>query len=840
LEKNWGMFRSDPGQFLCPSDIDFDTQPMMPATVPCTVASTFNLKEPDCWTPSINYDDFDWWYSCEFESDDMDPKKRLILEGLATLAQVWLNDELLLDSQNMFHCHSIDVETILSETIRNNIAKIKLTICFRSLNQQLSNKRPRPKWKTKLVANQSLRWYRTTLLGRIPSWMPPVSPVGPWKPIYLADKKNPSNIELLTSVEDDAGCINLNFEVENTDNLTEAFLVVDQKQYPITLTGSDGSCKLSIEVQIENANLWWPHTHGTPHLYQAMIVLIFGEKEISTTLPSIGFSTIDLNRSEDNFEISINNQSIFCRGACWTVSDIISLRGGTDSLTRTLTLMRNAGANMIRVGGTMLYEQDEFYQICSELGIMIWQDFMFANMDYPFEDGDFTQSVEREIDEQITRFNAYACLTIFCGNSEIQQQVAMQGFKSSMWDIPFFETLLADKCKELSPQIPYVSSSPSGGELPFRTNQGLSHYYGVGAYSRPVSELRSHDVKFTSECLGFSNIPIARTRNSVLNGQLPVTHNPIWKQRTPRDTGTGWDFEDVRDHYLKECFSLDPVHLRSFEPERYMQLSEIVTGEIMSQVYSEWRSSHSDCNGGLVWFMKDLWPGAGWGIIDSYGKPKACYYFLKRIWQPINLYFTNENINGLDLHICNDKDTRLEGEIEVVLYDKEHKINQTTRFPIEVLSHQICTVGIEDALGHFCDPSFNYRFGSNPFHAITARLVETDEHKTSTNRVSPKATYFPKLNLLKENDVDISIELLSEVDGSTSKQSIKINSDKFLYAVNIEVEGFHLSDNYFHLEPEKPRTIEFLSNGTEITVLKGAVTAINLFQKLTFRQKITP
>ena len=170
-------------------------------------------------------------------------------------------------------------------------------------------------------------------------------------------------------------------------------------------------------------------------------------------------------------------------------------------------------------------------------------------------------------------------MALFCGNSEIQQQIAMLGFDKSTWEIDFYEKTLVKFCQELAPNHPYISSSPSGGELPFRSNQGLSHYYGVGAYLCPVSELRKHDVKFTSECLGFSNIPETKTRNEVLNGQTPVSHNPIWKQRTPRDTGTGWDFEDVRDHYLEKLFSVNPVKLRSFDPERYMQLSEIVTSE---------------------------------------------------------------------------------------------------------------------------------------------------------------------------------------------------------------------------------------------------------------------
>src|SRR6185295_12866030 len=121
---------------------------------------------------------------------------------------------------------------------------------------------------------------------------------------------------------------------------------------------------------------------------------------------------------------------------------------------------------------------------------------------------------------------------------------------------------------------------PTGGVLPFHTAAGITHYYGIGAYLRSPRELRQSDVKFTSECLGFANVPEPETINEVTQGASPAIHHPEWKRRTPRDTGPGWDFEDVRDHYLKHLFTVDPVALRSFNMPRYLQLSRVVTGEM--------------------------------------------------------------------------------------------------------------------------------------------------------------------------------------------------------------------------------------------------------------------
>src|SRR5205823_14849851 len=114
----------------------------------------------------------------------------------------------------------------------------------------------------------------------------------------------------------------------------------------------------------------------------------------------------------------------------------------------------------------------------------------------------------------------------------------------------------------------------------------------------------------------FANVPAAETVNLLTDGAAPAVHHPLWKQRVPRDTGAGWDFEDVRDFYLQQFFGLDPVKLRSFDMPRYLQLSRVVSGEMMAQVFAEWRSGYTRNQGGLVWFFKDVWPGAGWGIVD--------------------------------------------------------------------------------------------------------------------------------------------------------------------------------------------------------------------------------
>ena len=342
------------------------------------------------------------------------------------MADVWINNTLVITSDNMFHSHRINIKPFLHSG--NN----QIVIHFKSLTNELSQKRPRPRWKTKLVDNQSLRWIRTTLLGRIPGWTPPVSAVGPWKPIYLVAQDTPQDIHLQTSLDQQVGRIDFNCVLNNVHKTTKACLKIADKIYPLAISHQAEQSRISGEIKINQPKLWWPHTHGPQNLYTAELILQSTSAVSHFPLPAFGFKQVTLDTINNGFKLSVNQQHIFCRGACWTINDILSLTGSQSSLRQTLQLMKDAGANMIRVGGTMVYEQDDFYQYCDELGILVWQDLMFANMDYPFENIDFLSSVTREVKQQLARLAKHACLTLVCGNSEVKQQVSMQGFDPAM------------------------------------------------------------------------------------------------------------------------------------------------------------------------------------------------------------------------------------------------------------------------------------------------------------------------------------------------------------------------------------------------------------------------
>jgi len=820
FNSNWTLCSSKAGAYENPEALLNDNLATIPATTPSTVAQAH--QDAQLWSLNSqlsnntlnieNIDQQDWWYHGQFNFDPDKDSSLLVLMGLASLCDVWINGHFILSSDNMFITHSIDIEDYLK-------TENDLVLCFRSVNNNLSQRRPRPRWKTKLVSNQQLRWIRTTLLGRIPGWTPPIVPIGPWQPIFLQAKNQPFSQNMETSIHDQTGVLEFFCKICSAHPVT-ASLEIDNNSTDLKVEKIDNGYQLSGQLKIQNIQRWWPHTHGQAKLYSPTLSIVVNNESSRFSLPPIGFKDITLSQENEDFEIKVNGKSLFCRGACWTINDIVSLSGEKDQLEHTLQLMRDAGANMIRIGGTMIYESETFYRICDKLGILVWQDFMFANMDYPIEDESFKKSVQTELTQVLSRLRQHVCIAIYCGNSEIQQQIAMLGLENDSTENKLFSDDIPQLCSSHHQGIPYVESTPIGGAKPFHTNKNLTHYYGVGAYMRPISELRQHNVQFTSECLGFANVPVTKTRNQVLNKQLPVSHHPRWKERVPRDSGAGWDFEDVRDHYLKEIFNVDSVAIRSFDSETYFKLSEVVSGEVMSQVFSEWRSNHSQCNGGLVWFMKDFWPGAGWGIIDSNGLPKACYYYLKRCWQTINICITNESLNGLDIHAINETSNEFSGKLEVILLNKQSVVIATNNIDISIPASSTITYNADKILSGFHDVTYSYRFGSPQHSIVVAQL------KNNNSELICESYYFLDTSIPQQTPTTNLSAMAKKIDNN--HYQLELNCSHFLYAVNIDVDGYTISDNYFHMLPNESKFVIMKSKNTDSNRFKGYVSALNL------------
>jgi beta-mannosidase len=802
LDQGWQVASVPPDRVTTPKELDDAV--FLPANVPGTAAGA--LREAGLWDfdRPQDFDAADFWYRTRFAHEGGAGATTLTLlrlEGLATVADVWLNGVKVLEADNMFRAYELDVGAALGEV--NDLA-----IRFRSLAALLKARRGRPRWRTRLVDNQQLRWFRTTLLGRIPGWTPPVAAAGPWRPIVLEERRRVSvDRASVRAVRDGNGgrvSVSMSARVLDRGAIEHVRLRVgDHRAMLRALRAADGVWTIDGEVRILRVEPWWPHTHGAHPLYPVLLEVGVGGDEITFDCGRVGFRTVDIVSDEGAFEVRVNDVPIFCRGACWTTTDVVTLDGNGVGAAAAVDTARRAGMNMLRVGGTMVYESDAFYDACDERGIMVWQDFMFANMDYPGGDEAFRANVTDEARQLMGRLETRPSLTVLCGNSEVEQQVAMLGLERELWKPELFYRTLPDIVRDLGPGVPYVPSTPTGGALPFDVDAGLSHYYGVGAYLRPLEDARRAGVRFTSECLGFSNVPEDTTIELVLaSGQAPF-HHPRWKARVPRDSGAGWDFEDVRDHYLSSLFGVDPVKLRYADVARYLACSRVTTGEVMARTLAEWRRPRSPCRGALVWFYRDLWPGAGWGLVDSTGTPKAAYYYVKRASKSIALLLIDEGLNGLDLHVVNESPEPLDGEVRLAVYrDGEAMVASGSKVE-RVLPRSATTLRAAALLPHFFDLTYAYRFGP-PAHDVTvATLVDA-----ATEAVLDQAFHFPNgLGSFPPCELGLDASLV-EIDGG--RYAVTVRTRRFALSVAVTAPGWVPDDNYFHLPPggEKSVTLE--------------------------------
>ncbi|HXC37353.1 MAG TPA: glycoside hydrolase family 2 protein, partial [Burkholderiales bacterium] len=408
LDHGWELAHTSPNACVGPQDLEAARLSWHAARVPGTAAAALHADLEAALAAPLDYDAHDWWYRRGFDVLAGAPQParwRLRFEGLATLAEVWLNGEKILASRNMFREQRVDVTTLLRP--RNT-----LVIVFRSLSMALAEKRKRPRWKTALVSEQNLRWFRTTLLGRIPSWSPPVAPVGPWRPITLEAATGPELKirDIQSRADQGAGLVTLRANAVGIHGgaikIAAARLRLGESAYPLDVA-SPAEGRIDCTLRIPDVPLWWPHTHGRPSLMPAMLEVKVGGEWLRRDCGKLGFKQIEWREEADATRVLINGEPLFCRGACWMPIDPLGLSADPTQLRTALEIARASGVNMLRVGGTTVYESDEFYRLCDEFGILVWQDLMFANMDYPVADEAFRAECEAELAGQLDRLQRH-------------------------------------------------------------------------------------------------------------------------------------------------------------------------------------------------------------------------------------------------------------------------------------------------------------------------------------------------------------------------------------------------------------------------------------------------
>ena len=820
LNANWTAAAVPAGAAADPSTLAnlIRAEDWMRARAPGTAASALRDAGRLDWTRPRDFDADDWWFQTRFDAPKHADGRRRVLrfEGLATLADVWLNGRHVLSSDNMWLAHDVDVTDALAPSN-------ELFVRCASLTSAMSARRPRPRWRTRVVEHQALRWIRTTLLGRMPGWAPPAAPVGPWRAVSL-EARGPlvlDDVALRPTVTGEHGSLAVTVALAHARGARiKATVHCAGHATSLVVTAAENGSQLTGQLAVPRVRMWWPHTHGDPVLYDVTLRVELDGASVEAPLGRVGFRSLVVDRGADGkaFGVRVNGEPLFSRGACWAPLDAVTIDGQPDAYLGAISQARNAGFNMLRVSGTMAYECDEFYDACDACGVLVWQDFMFANMDYPVDDARFAESVRAEATQFLKRVAHRPSLAVLCGGSEIAQQASMLGLPKEAWQHALCEDLLRERSTALAAHVPYVTNSPSGGVLPFHVNEGVGHYYGVGAYLRPLEDARRAGVRFTTECLGFANVPDRRTVERVVGPTEPPPHHPRWKARVPRDRGAGWDFDDVRDHYFSVVFGADPVRVRYADVERYLAMSRVATGEVMARTVAEWRRPQSECRGALVWMHRDLWPGAGWGVIDSDGIPKAAYWYLARACAPVALLATDEGVNGLAFHAVNDSPSPIDADLTVTLW-RDRTAVAAASAPVALAPRSAQTISADAVLGSFTDVAYAYRFGPPGHDLVSATLRDRPRGVTLSEWF-----HFPVgVPATARADVRTSADAWPAGDGSWV---LAIQCDATAVAVALDIPGFAPSDAYFHIAPGSRRLVTLRADSAAAKPV-GSVQPLN-------------
>ncbi len=431
-------------------------------------------------------------------------------------------------------------------------------------------------------------------------------------------------------------------------------------------------------LAIDRPRLWWPNGLGEQPLYTVTVTLMDADgRQLDVMTKRVGLRTLRLSRTKDqwgeSFEFVVNGVAFFAKGANWIPADQFVTRVSESRYRHLLQSAVDANMNMIRIWGGGIYEYDVFYDICDELGLCIWHDFMFACSAYPGDDKAFVENVRVEAEQQVKRIGHHACMALWCGNNEMEQGAAGAGTWPTMnWKYykPIFDTLLADVVKKHAPQTDYWPSSPHSpyGKREDHANPecGDAHLWAVWHGRQPFEWYRTSFHRFCSE-FGFQSFPEPATVAAyTVESDRNVT-SPIMEFHQRGNHGN----PNIM-HYMLHWFRM-PSGM-----DNTIWLSQIQQGLSVKYAVEHWRRNMNRCRGALYWQINDCWPVASWASIDYFGRWKALHYMAKKFFAPVLVSgVENAEKSTVEIHVSCDAKAPVKGELRWMLIDVNGKTIRT-------------------------------------------------------------------------------------------------------------------------------------------------------------------
>lgn len=731
----------------------------------------------------------------EFALPEGDVPVLLHCDGLDTICELFINGKQVASTKNMHRRYEFDVtkylkngENVISALFRSPSVYIK----------EMFAKEPMPGTSDPLRGYQHIRKAHC-MLGW--DWGPRLPDAGIWRDIYLLTVDTGRIEEVHITQRHENSRVFVTPEVKVSGGSSSVVVRVTSP------SGKEFTLEANRESEIHEPLLWWPNGLGAQSLYTFRIELYENGAIVDSDTKRIGLRTLKLVREMDRYGESfcheVNGVRFFAMGADYIPEDSIFSRITKARTEKLLKNCRDCNFNAIRVWGGGYYPDDFFFDLCDELGLVVFEDMMFACTVIP-RGIEMRDEIRAEITDNLLRIRHHACIAVISGNNEIEAR-GKQGKDLDEIYYEVFEEIIPGIIRDVCPYIPYIPSSPTScGHFidPENENYGDSHYWQVWHGGLPFSEYRNHYFRYLSE-FGFESFPCEKTVNSFT---LPEDRNIFGRTMEMHQRSRGANRKILT--YLADTFKYP------YEFGTLLYASQLLQAEAIRYGVEHLRRNRGRCMGALYWQLNDIWPVASWSSIDYYGRFKALQYVAKRFFAPVLISCCETGETTTRPYVilvegCPDYDTTAQ---LCVTNDTLGEVSGTVRWELRTASGKILDKGAES----LAIPSMTAKsLDKMDFHKTDflnnymSFSFESDGRVTSSGTVlftAPKHFNFldPKLRCERSGD---EITVYAEA-----------------YAKYVEIyspdSDFILSDNYFDMNPGKV-TVKILEGEPETVCLRS-------------------
>ncbi|MCK3685375.1 glycoside hydrolase family 2 protein [Maribellus sp. YY47] len=795
-----------------------DKEEWLPAQVPGTVHTDLlaagKIEDPYYRLNELDQqwiDKVDWEYKTTIAVDynflDRD-NIALDFKGLDTYADVFVNGKKVLSADNMFREWKVDVKELLEE------GDNELRILFRSpINEGLKKYDANGFVYPGAENDQAERGQveggkRVSIYTRKAGyhfgwdWGPRLVTSGIWRPVYLKawDKANIEDLQIVQhEVSEKKATFTAVFEI-TSDKKRKATLAVTNEGTILatqTLTLSEGTANYPVDFEIANPQLWWSNGLGEAHLYNLSGSLeIKDRKENKNT--RIGIRTLELVRDKDedgtSFYFKLNGHPVFMKGANYIPNDMFLPRVTEENYKTVIETAKNSNNNMLRVWGGGIYENDIFYDLCDENGILVWQDFMFACAMFP-NNPDFLENIKQEAIDNVKRLRNHPSIALWCGNNEILTAWNTWGWKAlaekegadvpeKVWQayVDIFHKTLPDVVKELDPQRSYWGSSPSSG-LGVQADlvNGDDHYWGVWWGKEPFSTYATHLARFMSE-YGFQSFPEISTVRKYAEPEDYDIYSEVMKSHQRSSIGNG-----TIEYYMLQEYK----HPKDFES--FLYVNHVLQADGIKFGLEGHRRAMPYCMGSLYWQINDCWPVASWSSTDYYQKWKALQYAVKKGFSQVLISPYEEDIK-FKVGIVNDRLEPIKAELRMRLVDFDGKVIWEEASLLDIPANS------SDDYFDVNRNEWRFKYRKELNEAVfVAEIVENGQV------LSQNKYYFEAFKNLKIKKPTVEYNIQKSDNGF----DITLSTDRLAKNIYLQIddEEGYFSDNYFDLLPNEKLSV---------------------------------